>query len=203
MINDRIKRPSGYAPAHTDAHISLHLHAKGLSPEQIWPYLTNLSDWPRFARAIEEAHFTDMTITNQHLDNNSQFIVNTERFTLVCKMLEIVSPKADRPGYISFEGNATGKQMFEGTKFSFVHICILSPCHNNGLEAASEISLLGDDVKQFMTVNPATIDNFNTEWLHGLIKYVKKHRQYLLPPPQPFYKSHGDLNDPSHNAPST
>jgi len=174
MINDYIKWPHDYAPANSDAHISLHLNVKELYPELVWPHLTNLSDWPRFARAIEDAQFTDITVSDPHLSNNAQFIVNTERFTLVCKMLEMTPPEADRPGCISLEGKATGKHMFEGTEFSFVHICILSPNHNNGLEAASEISVLGDDLKEFMAVNPATLDNFNTEWLHGLMKYAAK-----------------------------
>lgn len=185
MITDRINWPPKHAPENADAHITSRIVTDKVSPEQVWPYLTNLSDWPRFTRDIADTQFTDITIADPHLFHKAQFIVNTDRFSLVANVLEAVPPKADRPGRISFEGEATGKGQLEGIRFTFVQACLLCELHDHSLQATSEIVLFGDDVKKFMTMDPATIDNFNTEWLHGLIGYVTDHEAHTNHPRNP------------------
>ncbi len=185
MITDRINWPPKFAPENADAHITSRVETSKVTPAQVWPYLTNLSDWPRFTRAIADTQFTDITLSDPHLFHKAQFIVNTDRFSLVCNVLEAVPPKADHPGRISLEGEATGKGMLEGINFTFVQGCLLSELHDHSMQAISEITLFGSDVKKFMTQNPATIDNFNTEWLHGLIAYVENHEAHTNHPRNP------------------
>lgn len=142
---------------------------KGISPEEIWPYLINISDWDRFAKDLTDTQFVDPSIEDPHLFAKVQFEYREAGQSLVAHVLECITPKDDRPGRISWEGCIKGK---DGAEFSFCHAWLLAMAPDHGTRIVSEMSVKGDLATQSL------LDEFHTingNWIEGLAEYTLKH----------------------------
>lgn len=170
MIHPEIQWPPAYEPALADGIVSNEIEVKDLTPEEIWPYLTNISDWNRFSKDVMDATFIDPSIEDPHLFPKAEFTYKEAGLDLAAHTLEVTKPKDDRAGRISWEGNVTGGNE---ARFSFCHAWLVAMGPGGkGVRILTEMSIKGNLASDTLL---NTLHTINGEWLEGLVKYVTKH----------------------------
>lgn len=169
MITQTIQWPPAFEPSLADGTVSNEIITRELVPEEIWPYLVNISDWDRFTKDVMDAAFIDPSVEDPHLFAKAEFTYKTAGLDLAAHVLECVKPKADRPGRISWEGNVQGK---DGAQFSFVQAWLVTMAPDHGTRLLTEMSIKGTLATEERL---ADLHRINGEWLEGLVAYTIKH----------------------------
>lgn len=174
MIKDRIVWPPKFDPEKTKAYSENSIEVNGLTPEEIWPYLINISDWDRINNAIVSANFIDPSINDPHLFGGAEFVYKTDSLEIHARVLEAIPPKGDRPGRISYEAEASTINGDETPQtFDFVRAWLLGvPDKEGNFEVATAISFKGDGMDEFVEKNESGISTFDSDSFHGLMKLV-------------------------------
>lgn len=181
MIHQKIEWPSAYSPEKADGIVSNEIQVKELTPEEIWPYLINISDWDRFAKGVMDANFVDPSIDDPHLFHKAEFEYRTAGMSLAAQVLECVKPKDDRPGRISWEGSIKGES---GAEFRFVQAWLLVMAPEHGTTVTTEMSIIGSGATDEVL---AQLHEINGNWLEGLVTYTRKHLTETNHPRTPGY----------------
>lgn len=170
MIHPEIQWPPAYEPALADGIVSNEIEVKDLTPEEIWPYLTNISDWDRFTKDVMDATFTDPSIEDPHLFPKAEITYKEAGLDLAAHVLEVVKPKDDRAGRISWEGNVVSGNE---ASFSFCHAWLIAMGPGGkGCRILTEMSIKGSLASDSTL---GSFHNINGLWLEGLVAYVRKH----------------------------
>ena len=179
MITDKIIWPPAYDPSLADGIVSNELIVKHMTPEELWPYLINISDWDRFSKDVTDTQFIDPSVEDPHLFAKAEFEYSEAGLNLAAHVLECVKPKADRPGRISWEGNIKGK---DGAEFSFCQAWLLAMAPDHGTRILTEMSVKGSLATDELL---GSFHNINRMWLEGLAEYTLKHLTQTNHPCQP------------------
>lgn len=184
MIHQEIQWPPAFEPAKADGTVSNEIDVKDLTPEDIWPYLLNISDWDRFTKDVMDADFMDPSVEDVHIFPKAEFTYKEAGLDLVGRALEVIAPKADRPGRISWEGSVQGDKE---NKFEFCHawLLVMGP-HGKGTHIESQMSLKGSLVNEALI---GQFHNINGMWLQGLVNYVEKHLRETNHPRHPEHQA--------------
>lgn len=173
MITDRIIWPGHYNLSEADCNVESDITAEGLTAEQVWPYLINISDINRFSSEIAAANPLDPQVSDPHLFGKEEFTIDADHYTAHARVLEAIPPKDDRPGRITWEGEAQLKN--SDKTFTFVHAWVLGvEKGKEGLSIISAMSIKGKDLDgQFFA-------DLNRQWLTRLVAHVRR-QNHLTP----------------------
>lgn len=169
MITPKIQFPPKFQPAEGDMVVSNEAVLAHITPEEVWPYLVNISDWERFTKDVMDAQFLDPNVEDPHLYPKVEFEYRTAGMSLVARTLECIKPKDDRPGRISWEGTIKEDGHDE---FNFVQAWLVSMAPDHSTHIITEVVGRG---KQATPALAAKLHIINAEWLEGLSLYVGKH----------------------------
>lgn len=164
MINDRIIWPKHYDPAKADINVEAEATAEGITAEELWPYLTNISDIQKLVHEVVDAEPLDPNTDDPHLYPKEEFSIDTTEFTAHFRVLEAIPPKGDRVGRITWDGEATPKQ--GGKPMRIIHAWVLEVEKGEKLNVLSAFSVTGN------AVSADYFDAFNRKWVNALVKYT-------------------------------
>lgn len=184
MIHPQIEWPKGFTPATADGIVSNEVVVKEIVPEELWPYLINISDWNRFASGVMDATFIDPSIQDPHLFPKVEFTYRTAGMSLAAHVLEAIPPKDDRAGRISWEGAIKGEA---GKEFSFVQAWLIVMAPDHGSRILTEMVVKGSGATDEVL---SQLHDINGKWIEGLVEYTRKH---LVETNHPRFPDHGPV----------
>lgn len=165
MITDKIIWPKHYDHASADINVEAEVAADGVTAEELWPYLTNISDISKLVREVVDAEPADSSVSDPHMCAKEGFTLDTTQYHAVLHVLEVIPPKADRAGRITWEGE--GRLNNSDTTFHIVHAWVLDVQKGDRLNVVSAISVVG----KVLSVN--YFSELNQRWLTALVKYTR------------------------------
>lgn len=166
MITDKIIWPKHYNPAHADINVEAEVAADGVSAEQLWPYLTNISDISKLVHEVVDADPLDSSINDPHLFPKEEFALCTTQYCARLRVLEATAPKDDRAGRITWEGE--GRINNSEQTFRVVHAWVLDVDKADKLNVLSTISVTGK------VLDEQYFADLNQKWLTALVAYARK-----------------------------
>lgn len=165
MITDKITWPKHYNNALADYNVVAEVAADDITAEQLWPFLTNLSDLMKVNNEYVDAAPVDSGVSDPHLFKDEIFTLATDAYKATVKVIETVEPKGDRPGRLCWEGE--GVLNSTGETFAFVHLWVLDVEKGKNLNVISALAVNGK------VLDENYFADLNQRYLSGIVKYAR------------------------------
>ena len=165
MITDKIIWPKHYNPAEADYTVEAEILADGLTAEDVWPYLSNISDISKVDNQFVYAVPENSSVDDPHMFRHEKFTLSTDDYKADVEVVESVPPKGDRTGKLSWSGDAALTK--SGEKFTFMHMWILDVESGDKLKIVSVLAVKG---KVF---NQEYFASVNQRYLTDIVAYAR------------------------------
>lgn len=163
MINE-INWPKEYLPGTTQNFVSNEKIVANMSAEEVWPYLTNTSMWPKYYSNASDIHFYNEVGPN--LSDNTRFRFNTFGFVVEAEVLEYVAPTQGNVGRLAWHGWSGDT---EDTKLDVYHAWLIENLPGGRVRILTQESQIGKPAEQLAKEKPNPMINGHQEWLDGLV----------------------------------
>ncbi|KIC62677.1 polyketide cyclase [Chryseobacterium taiwanense] len=164
-MQNSINWPEGYLPGLTDNYCSNEVIVKGLTIEEVWPYLNNPFAWPKYY-----ANSSDIEFENNggpEFTSDSRFRFKTFGFPIEAEITEFVPPADGNPARISWHGWAEGD---EETRLDVIHAWLIEDLDGDRVRILTQESQIGKPARELAAQKPNPMINGHQDWLEGLIK---------------------------------
>lgn len=161
--------PQGYIPGETDNFASNEIIVKGLSAEEVWPYLENALEWPIYYENATDIHFYN--IPGPVLSNGARFRFTTFGLIVEAEVVEFVPPVDGKPARIAWHGWYDGS---EEEKLDVHHAWLMENLEGGRVRILTQETQKGMPAKKMAVEKPNPMINAHQDWLEGLVKASKK-----------------------------
>ena len=166
-----ISWPAEYMPGTTDNFSSNEVIVEGLTVNDVWPYLINTSEWPKYYKNASDIHFYKET--GPRLSAHSRFRFTTFGFLVESQVVEFQAPtKQKGVARIAWHGWVEGDQEH---RLDVYHAWLLQNLPGHRVRILTQESQIGEPAKTLATSLPNPMINAHQDWLNGLVKVAKKH----------------------------
>ncbi|HIH0452674.1 TPA: SRPBCC domain-containing protein [Vibrio cholerae] len=166
-----ISWPAEYTPGTTDNFSSNEVIVEGLTVNDVWPYLVNTSEWPKYYKNASDIHFYKET--GPLLSAHSRFRFTTFGFLVESQVVEFQAPtKQQDVARIAWHGWVEGDQEH---RLDVHHAWLLQNLPGHRVRILTQESQTGEPAKTLATSLPNPMINAHQDWLNGLVKAAKKH----------------------------
>jgi hypothetical protein len=157
-----INWPTRYTPGQTSNFVSNETIASNLTATQLWPLLSNPTNWPTY-------YWNCAEITpppNNTLTLNAEFKFSTFGFPpLPCTVAESIAPSKGVAGRLAWEAiTGSGSE-----KIYVYHAWIVEDLPGNRVRILTQESQIGGIFEDFKKRKPNPMLNGHQDWLDGLV----------------------------------
>lgn len=161
--------PKGYLPGETDNFASNEIIVKGLTAEEVWIYLDNALEWPKYYKNASDIHFYN--IPGPNLSEKARFRFVTFGLTVEAEVVEYVPPIDGKPARIAWHGWCEGT---EEEKLDVHHAWLIENLEGNRVRILTQETQIGIPAKNMAVEKPNPMINAHQDWLEGLAKAARK-----------------------------
>lgn len=164
--------PTQYTPGNTDNYVSNEVVVKGLSISDVWPLLTNASEWPDYYDNASGIHFYKAGETQLHMGTRFKF--TTFGFPVESIVTEFQPSINGSPARIAWHGWVEGDAQH---RLDVHHAWLLENLPGGRLRILTEESQIGVPAKQLHDTLPNPMLNAHQAWLTGLVKAAGQNKK--------------------------
>lgn len=163
--------PEEYLPGTTDNYCSNEVIVAGLTATQVWPYLNNPFEWPKYY-----ANSSDIEFDNDggpEFTADSRFRFKTFGFPIEAEITEFVPPKENEPARLAWHGWAEGD---EDTRLDVIHAWLIEDLPGQRVRILTQESQIGKPAQELAKAKPNPMINGHQDWLEGLVEAVRANK---------------------------
>ncbi|EON97085.1 hypothetical protein UCRPA7_7402 [Phaeoacremonium minimum UCRPA7] len=161
--------PEKFLPGTTDNFVSNEVIVKGLTAQQVWPFLANINQWSSYYDNVSQ--ITPPT-SGPNLAKGDKFRFSTFGFPpLPSEVLESVAPTSTTPGRLAWRAWQDGDA---NTALDVYHAWIVEDLEWGVVRVLTQESQIGKPAAQLAVTKPNPMLNGHQNWLDGLIKITKE-----------------------------
>ena len=163
-----INWPERYKPGTTDNYVCNEVIAEGITADQIWSLVANISKWETYYWNCAEI---TPPKSGPMLRKGEHFSFSTFGFPpLPCTVEESDAPSSGRPGRLAWQAITEG----EGGETLYVyHAWIVEDLDEERVRILTQESQIGSVFKDFAVRKPNPMLNGHQDWLDGVVKAAK------------------------------
>ncbi|KAI0413225.1 hypothetical protein F5X98DRAFT_288430 [Xylaria grammica] len=167
-MSSHIIWPQKYLPGTTDNFVSNEIFVQGLTAEQVWPYLNNITKWESYYDNVAEITPPSSGPT---LEKADRFSFSTFGFPpLPSEVWESVAPSPTTPGRLAWRAWQDGD---EDSALDVYHAWIVEDTEWGAVRILTQESQIGKPAAQLATTKPNRMLNGHQDWLDGLASFTK------------------------------
>lgn len=160
--------PNQYLPGTTDNYVSNEIFVPGLTAEQVWPYLVDITKWESYYKNVGQI---TPPSSGPILEKDDKFSFSTFGFPpLQSQVWESVAPTASSPGRLAWRAWQDGD---EETALDVHHAWIVENTEWGVVRILTQEAQIGKPAAQLATTRPNPMLNGHQDWLDGLAKTAK------------------------------
>ncbi|TRX90947.1 hypothetical protein FHL15_008152 [Xylaria flabelliformis] len=161
--------PEKYLPGTTDNFVSNEVFVKGVTAQQIWGYLSDITKWESY---YKNASQITPPSSGPNLEKGDKFSFSTFGFPpLPCEVWESVSPSPNTPGRIAWRAFQDGD---ENSTLDVYHAWVVEDMEWGVVRILTQESQIGKPAAQLATMKPNPMLNGHQDWLDGLASIAKQ-----------------------------
>lgn len=165
-----IQWPEGFVPGYTDNFVSNEVIVKGLTTNDIWPFLNEPHRWPEYYSNSADIRFYDNK--GPQLENGVRFYFTTFGFPVDSQVVEYIPPVLGQPARVAWHGWAG-----EGdTRLDVHHAWLIEDLPGDRVRILTQESQKGKPAQELAQAHPNPMINGHQDWLDGLVAAAKKAR---------------------------
>ncbi|KAJ4342628.1 hypothetical protein N0V87_000837 [Didymella glomerata] len=156
--------PNEYSPGTTDNFVSNEIIAKGISAQQIWTQLADISQWTSYYK-----NCANITVPDEgpQLEKDRVFKFSTFGFPpLTCTVRESTEPKGKSEGRLAWESKTP-----EG--LAIYHAWLVQDLEGERVRVLTQESQIGPVFKEWSEQKPNKMLLGHQDWLDGLVSKVR------------------------------
>lgn len=157
--------PEEYTPGTTDNYSSNEIIVKGLNTEDVWHYISNATEWPKYYSNASDIHFYN--IEGPELEEGARFRFTTFGLIVEAEVTEFVPPIDGKPARIAWHGWCEGT---EDEKLDVHHAWLFENLSGGRLRVLTQESQIGKPAKKMAVEKPNPMINAHQDWIEGLVK---------------------------------
>jgi hypothetical protein len=161
--------PEGYLPGTTDNYASNEIIVAGLTAEQIWPYISNTSEWPKYYSNASDLRFYNGP--GPELFEGARFRFTTFGLIVEAEVTEYVPPANGEPARVAWHGWCEGS---DDEKLNVHHAWLFENLSGGRVRILTQESQIGKPAKDMAVQKPNPMINAHQEWIEGLAKAATK-----------------------------
>ncbi|KAJ4287744.1 hypothetical protein N0V90_012448 [Kalmusia sp. IMI 367209] len=156
--------PERLLPGTTDNFVSNEVIARGISAQQIWSLLADISKWESYYKNCAQITPPD---SGPHLEKGNAFKFSTFGFPpLTCTVEESVAPKQGIAGRIAwYSKTEDGLEIY--------HAWIVEDLEKERVRVLTQESQIGPVFKKLASDKPNIMLLGHQDWLEGLVQAVR------------------------------
>ena len=160
--------PERYLPGTTDNFVTNEVIVKGVTAEQAWAQLSDISKWSSYYRNVSQITPPD---SGPHLKNGDTFEFSTFGFpVLTCPVEESIPPSKGQPGRIAWSAELDGGHE---EKTSVYHAWLVEDLEGGRVRILTQESQIGKPAAQLAEAKPNKMLLGHQDWLNGLVKAAR------------------------------
>ncbi|OKL63939.1 hypothetical protein UA08_00860 [Talaromyces atroroseus] len=160
--------PQQYLPGTTDNYVSNEIFVAGITAEQVWPYLVNITKWESYYNNVSQI---TPPSSGPILRKDDKFSFSTFGFPpLQSQVWESVAPTASSPGRLAWRAWQDGD---EETALDVYHAWIVENTEWGVVRILTQEVQVGKPAAELATARPNPMLNGHQDWLDGLAKIAK------------------------------
>lgn len=160
--------PQEFLPGTTDNYTSNEVIASGLTAEQVWPFLVNITKWETYYDNVSQ--ITPPT-SGPVLRQGDKFSFSTFGFpVLPSEVLESVAPTTTSPGRLAWRAWQEGP---ESIAINVYHAWIVEDLAWGVVRILTQESQIGKPAVELAATKPNPILNGHQNWLDGLVQAAR------------------------------
>ncbi|KAI5927726.1 hypothetical protein F4810DRAFT_649132 [Camillea tinctor] len=160
--------PEKYLPGTTDNYVSNEVIVKGITANQVWPYLANITKWESYYHNVSQI---TPPSSSPVLEKGDKFSFSTFGFPpLQSEVYESVAPTSSTPGRLTWRAWQDGD---EDTFLDVYHAWLVEDLDWSVVRILTQESQIGKPAAQLSTTRPNPMLNGHQDWLDGLVKTTK------------------------------
>ncbi|KAH8706187.1 hypothetical protein BGZ61DRAFT_350061 [Ilyonectria robusta] len=161
--------PVKFLPGTTDNYVSNEVIVKGITAEQVWQFLADITKWESYYDNVSQ--ITPPT-SGPMLEKGDKFSFSTFGFPpLPSEVLESVTPTATSPGRLAWRAVSEGD---ENTALDVYHAWIVEDLEWGVVRILTQESQIGKPAVELATTKPNPMLLGHQNWLDGLVKATQE-----------------------------
>lgn len=161
--------PAKFTPGTTDNFVSNKVVVKGLTINDVWPFLTHANEWPSYYKNSANIHFYKQGETELH--QGTRFKFTTFGFPVESRVTEYQPSVNGSPARLAWDGWVVGDAQH---RLDVHHAWLLENLPGGRLLIQTEESQIGVPAKQLHNTLPNPMLNAHELWLTGLVSAAEK-----------------------------
>lgn len=160
--------PENFLPGTTDNFASNERIVQGLTTTDVWPYIDNTSEWPKYYKNASDIYF--YSDDGPKLGMGKRFRFVTFGLTIEAEVKEYVPPCKGQPARLAWNG------WRDGTADEFLdvyHAWLFENLPGNRVRILTQESQIGQPAKDMAVQKPNPMINAHQDWIDGIIKSAK------------------------------
>lgn len=157
-----------YLPGTTDNFCSNEVIVQGLKSEEVWKYLVNPFEWPKYYKNSSDIEFLEAT--DEILYPHVRFRFKTFGFPIEAQITECIPPKTGEPARLAWHGWAEGDA---DTRLDVIHAWLVEDLSGDRVRILTQESQIGKPAKELANTKPNPMINGHQDWLDGLVNAAK------------------------------
>ncbi|KAI1419196.1 hypothetical protein F5Y12DRAFT_285140 [Xylaria sp. FL1777] len=167
-MSSRILWPQKYLPGTTDNFVSNEIFVKGITAQQVWPYLNDMTKWELYYNNVSQI---TPPVSGPRLEKGDKFSFSTFGFPpLQSEVWESVAPSPMAPGRIAWRAWQDGD---EDSSIDVYHAWLVEDTDWGVVRILTQEVQIGKPAAQLATTKPNPMLNGHQDWLDGLANYTK------------------------------
>ncbi|KAF2967024.1 hypothetical protein GQX73_g6529 [Xylaria multiplex] len=167
-MSSHILWPQKYLPGTTDNFVSNEIFVKGLTAEQVWPYLNNITKWDSYYNNVAEI---TPPSSGPALEKGDKFSFSTFGFPpLQSEVWESVAPSPTTPGRLAWRAWQDGD---EDSAIDVYHAWLVEDTDWGAVRILTQETQIGKPAAQLAVTRPNRMLNGHQDWLDGLASFAK------------------------------
>lgn len=161
--------PEKYLPGTTDNFVSNEIFVKGITAQQVWGYLSDITKWESY---YNNASQITPPSSGPTLKKGDKFSFSTFGFPPIqSEVWESVAPSPSTPGRIAWQALHDGD---EDSALEVYHAWIVEDMEWGVVRILTQESQIGKPAAQLATTKPNRMLNGHQDWLDGLANITKQ-----------------------------
>lgn len=161
--------PDKYLPGTTDNYVSNEVIVTGISAEQVWPLLVDITKWESYYHNVSQI---TPPSSGPALEKGDKFSFSTFGFPpLQSEVQESVAPAKGVAGRLAWRAWQDGN---EDQALDVYHAWLIEDLPYGAVRILTQETQCGKPAAQLATTKPNPMLNGHQDWLDGLVKATKE-----------------------------
>ncbi|KAI8631582.1 hypothetical protein F5Y19DRAFT_424215 [Xylariaceae sp. FL1651] len=159
--------PQKYLPGTTDNYVSNEVIVKGITANQVWPFLVDITKWESYYNNVSQI---TPPSSGPMLEKGNSFTFSTLGSPLLqSEVCESTAPSTTTPGRLAWRSWKNGD---DDSALDVYHAWIIEDLEWGVVRILTQESQIGKPAIELASKKPNPMLNGHQDWLDGLAKYT-------------------------------